>query len=57
MDAPDGKAFYMIAVNRARTRSLSGFIRRFARSTVQKRSREALRKILTSTKTTLEKRS
>ena len=46
--------FYMISVSRARTRSLSGLLRRFARSTVQSRSREAMRKILTSTKAAIE---
>jgi hypothetical protein len=49
-----GPAFYMLSVSRARTRSLSGFLRSFVRSTVQSRSREALRKILTSTRTSLE---
>ena len=50
--ASDG--FYMIAVNRARTRSLSGFLRRFARGTVQGRSRDAMRKVLTATRAALE---
>lgn len=57
VDAPgaDGShAFYMISVSRARTRSLSGVIRSFVRSTVQNRSRDALRKILASTKASLE---
>jgi hypothetical protein len=56
VDTGDGGArgFYMIAVNRARTRSLSGFLRRFARGTVQGRSREAMRKILTATRFALE---
>jgi hypothetical protein len=57
VDAPesDGRpAFYMISVSRARTRSLSGVLRSFVRSTVQGRSRDALRKILASTKTSLE---
>ena len=52
-----GKDFYMIAINRARTRSLDGFLRRFARATVQSRSREALRKILTGTKAAIQARS
>ncbi len=59
IDAPEdgGKpAFYMISVSRARTRSLGGMIRSFVRSTVQNRSRDALRKILASTKTSLEQR-
>jgi hypothetical protein len=45
----------MISVSRARTRSLSGMLRSFVRSTVQNRSRDALRKILVSTKTSLER--
>jgi hypothetical protein len=49
-----GDEFYMIAVNRARTRSLTGLLRRFARSAVQSRSRDAMRKILTDTKASLE---
>ncbi len=58
IDASDpGKpAFYMISVSRARTRSLGGMLRAFIRSTVQNRSRDALRKILASTKTSLEQR-
>ena len=46
--------FYMISVSRARTRSLSGLMRRFVRSTVQGRSRDAMRKILLSNKAALE---
>jgi hypothetical protein len=46
--------FYMISVSRARTRSLSGLLRRIARSTVQSRSRETTRKILGSTKVAIE---
>jgi hypothetical protein len=52
--ADRGNGFYLIAVNRARTRSLGGFFRRFARAAVQKRSREGLEKILRSTKAALE---
>lgn len=52
-DAP-GEAFYMIAMNRARTRSLSGFLRRLVRGTVQGRSRDAMRKILTATRSAIE---
>lgn len=48
--------FYMISVNRVRTRSLSGFFRGMVRSVVQNRSREALEKILRATKASLEKR-
>jgi hypothetical protein len=58
IDAAEPKgppAFYMVSVSRARTRSLSGFVRSFVRSTVLGRSREALEKILGSTKTSLEK--
>ena len=54
--AADGKpGFYMISVSHARTRSLSGMLRSFVRSTVQNRSRDALRKILASTKANLER--
>ena len=48
-------SFYLVSVSRARTRSLTGILRSFVRSTVQSRSRDALRKILTATKTSLEK--
>ena len=53
---PDGhqRGFYLVSVNRARTRSLTGWLRSFVRTTVQNRSRDALRKILTSTRTSLE---
>ena len=51
-----GRDFYMISVSRARTRSLSGFLRRFARSAVQGRSRDAMRSALTSTKVAIEKK-
>ena len=57
IDASEGTSapgFYMVSVSRARTRSLSGFMRSFVRSTVQGRSRDALQKILASTKTSLE---
>jgi hypothetical protein len=49
-----GKQFYLVSVSRARTRSLTGLMRSLVRSTVQNRSREALRKMLTSTRTSLE---
>ena len=53
----DGDAgFYLLSVNRARTRSLSSFLRGFARGQVQKRSHDALQKLLRSTKLTLERR-
>ena len=45
-DAGAKPAFYMVSVSRARTRSLGGMLRSFVRSTVQNRSRDALRKIL-----------
>jgi hypothetical protein len=51
-----GRDFYMIAMNRARTRSLGGWMRRFVRSTVQTRSREAMRKVLLTTKVAIERR-
>jgi hypothetical protein len=57
LDAGDGgRSFYMVSISRARTRSLSGFLRRFVRSTVQSRSRDAMEKILTSTKAAIERR-
>ena len=52
-----GTGFHMISVSRARTRSLSGFLRRMVRSTVQTRSREAMRKLLAGTKMAIEKTS
>jgi hypothetical protein len=54
-NAAGAPAFYMISVSRARTRSLSGLLRRMARSTVQSRSRETMRKILGSAKAAIEK--
>jgi hypothetical protein len=51
------QGFYMVAVNRARTRSLSSWFRRIVRGTVQGRSRDAMRKILIATKTALESSS
>jgi hypothetical protein len=57
IDAPGSTApsFYLVSVSRARTRSLTGLMRTFVRSTVQSRSREALRKILTATRQGLER--
>jgi hypothetical protein len=49
--------FYMLSVNRARTRSLAGIMRSIVRSTVQRRSREALENVLRSTKAALEQRA
>ncbi len=56
LDSPSPSAFYMVSVNRARTRSLSGFLRGMVRSVVQGRSRDALEKILKATKLSLEAR-
>ncbi len=53
---PSSSGFYMVSVNRARTRSLSGFLRGMVRSVVQGRSRDALDKILRATKQNLESR-
>jgi hypothetical protein len=52
--ADAGRGFYLIAVNRARTRSLDGFFRRFPRAAVQKRTRSGLEKILRAAKAGLE---
>ena len=52
---PTAPSFYLVSVSRARTRSLTGLLRTFVRSTVQSRSREALRKILTATRQGLER--
>ena len=54
LDGGAGQAFYLVAVNRARTRSLSGVLRRMVRGTVQSRSRDAMRKILSAAKSGLE---
>lgn len=51
---PPERGFYLVSVNRARSRSLSGFFRRFVRSTVQSRSREAMRKVLNTTRIAIE---
>ena len=51
-----GSGFYMLAVNRVRTRSLTGIMRAMVRAVVQRRSREAMEGILRSTKTGLERR-
>lgn len=47
--------FYMVCVNRARTRSLVSLTRTLVRSTVQRRSREALLNVLRETKSSLER--
>jgi hypothetical protein len=51
-----GSGFYMLAVNRVRTRSLTGIMRAMVRAVVQRRSREAMDGILRSMKTGLERR-
>jgi hypothetical protein len=48
--------FYMLSVNRVRTRSLTSFSRSIVRSIVQRRSREAMEGILKSTKAALERK-
>jgi hypothetical protein len=53
-NAAQARNFYVMSVSRARTRSLSGLLRRLARSTVQSRSRETMRKILATTKLAIE---
>jgi hypothetical protein len=52
-DGPDG--FYMLSLNRARTRSLQGFMRALVRSTVLRRSRDAMEHVLRSTRQALER--
>jgi hypothetical protein len=47
--------FYMISVTRARTRSLAGILRTMVRSTVRGRSRDAMEKVLRTTKSSLER--
>lgn len=47
--------FYMLSVNRVRTRSLTGIMRAMVRAVVQRRSRDAMEGILRSTKAGLEK--
>ena len=48
--------FYMVSMNRIRTRSLTGFTRTLVRSIVQRRSREAMEGILRSMKIGIERR-
>jgi hypothetical protein len=50
----DNGGFYMVTINRARTRSLTSRFRGLVRSRVQARSRDALEKILRATKQNLE---
>jgi hypothetical protein len=53
----NASGFYMLCINRARTRSLTSFLRGVVRYTVRKRSRDAMEKILGTTKLTLEQQS
>lgn len=50
----DAGSFYVVSVNRARTRSLTSRFRGFIRSIVQGRSRDALERILASMKQSIE---
>jgi hypothetical protein len=50
---PSG-GLYLVAMNRARTRSLSSVMRTFVRSTVRRRCRDAMEKVLRSTKLEVE---
>ena len=52
---PPASGFYMVMVNRARTRSLSGFLRGIVRSKVHGKSRDMLHRVLSTTKTALER--
>jgi hypothetical protein len=53
----NASGFYLLCINRARTRSLTSFLRGVVRYTVRKRSRDAMEKILGATKLTLEQQS
>ena len=51
----DGSSgFYMLSVNRVRTRSLTGIVRSMVRSIVERRSRDAMEGILRSMQAGLE---
>jgi hypothetical protein len=52
---PPASGFYLVTVNRARTRSLSGFLRGMVRSNVQGKSRDMLHRVLSTTKMALER--
>jgi hypothetical protein len=52
----NASGFYMVCVNRARTRSLTSISRTLVRSAVQRRSRDGLEQVLRSTKLALEKK-
>lgn len=56
VDVPgeEGRAFHLVLTTRARTRSLTGFLRAMVRSRVQDRSRDAIAKLLSSTRRALE---
>jgi len=47
--------FYMVCLNRVRTRSLTSLMRTFVRSAVQKRSRDAMEAVLLATRRALER--
>lgn len=49
--------FYMMTIERIRTRSLTSFLRRFVRSTVQDKSRDGVEKMLRSSKRSIERQS
>ncbi len=51
----DGAAFYMVSMNRVRTRSLTGFTRTLVRSIVQRRSRDSVEGLLRSMKGAIER--
>jgi hypothetical protein len=52
--AHPSKGLYLVAMNRARTRSLTSLLRAFVRSTVRSRCRDVMEKVLRSTKVALE---
>jgi len=49
-----GGGFYMMTIERIRTRSLTSFMRTFVRSTVQGKSRDGIEKMLRSSKRSIE---
>jgi hypothetical protein len=51
----DGLGFYMVSMNRVRTRSLTGFTRTLVRSIVQRRSRDSVEGLLRSMKGAIER--
>jgi hypothetical protein len=51
----NASGFYLLSVNRVRTRSLTSLMRAMVRSTVQRRSRDAMENLLRSTKVALER--